>query len=179
MGDTKESREFHGLFAGLTEKQHEVMRFISDNFTSKEIAYELGISESAVNQRIEAVRSRAGAPPRAELARAYRAFLEAEKALQESCNPLPDKKIQVPPSSLFAPVKGQDELAGELALADAVTFRATPPWQGKAAGRIVPEVLDGTHAGLSRTAAIVAIAVGTLFLALGGLGVVRALSDMF
>lgn len=179
MVETKENRHFQDLFAGLTVKQHEVMRFISDNFTSKEIAYELGISESAVNQRIEAVRARAGSPPRAELARAYRNFLHEEQLLQESYNPLPDKNIQVPPAPILAPMRGQDERAGELALSDVVAFRATAPWQGKAMGRIVPEVLDGTHAGLNRTAAIVAIAVGTLFLALGGLGVVRALSDMF
>lgn len=40
--------------------------------TSKEIAGLLGISESAVNQRIEIVRGRLGGLPRGELARLYR-----------------------------------------------------------------------------------------------------------
>jgi len=179
VAQRKQNHDFQDLFEGLTAKQHEVMRFVSDNFTSKEIAYELSVSESAVNQRIEAVRARAGSPPRAELARAYRAFLLHEQDLLEACNPLPHKNLQVPIAPVLAAIRGQDERVDELALSDVVAFQATPPWQGKAIGRIVPEVLDGTHAGLNRTAAIVAIAVGTLFLALGGLGVVRALSDMF
>lgn len=63
------------ILPGLTPKQHEVLRFVAENRTSKEIAWELGISESAVNQRIEGIRLRAGSPPRAELARSYRQYL--------------------------------------------------------------------------------------------------------
>lgn len=56
----------------LTRKQHEVLALVADNRTSKEIAARLGITESAVNQRIEMVRSRLGGLPRGELARLYR-----------------------------------------------------------------------------------------------------------
>ena len=38
----------------LTRKQRDVLALVADNRTSKEIAARLGISESAVNQRIEA-----------------------------------------------------------------------------------------------------------------------------
>lgn len=61
-------------FAGLTEKQHEVLRLVAESRSSKEIAWSIGISESAVNQRIEAVRRRAGGASRAQLARGYRRF---------------------------------------------------------------------------------------------------------
>lgn len=56
----------------LTVKQREVLALVADNRTSKEIAARLGISESAVNQRIEMVRARLGGIPRGELARLYR-----------------------------------------------------------------------------------------------------------
>lgn len=56
----------------LTPKQREVLALVADSRTSKEIASLLGISESAVNQRIEMVRSRMGGLPRSELARLYR-----------------------------------------------------------------------------------------------------------
>lgn len=56
----------------LTRKQREVLALVADNRTSKEIAGLLGISESAVNQRIEIVRTRLGGLPRGELARLYR-----------------------------------------------------------------------------------------------------------
>ena len=56
----------------LTRKQREVLALVADNRTSKEIAGLLGISESAVNQRIEIVRARVGGLPRGELARLYR-----------------------------------------------------------------------------------------------------------
>jgi DNA-binding CsgD family transcriptional regulator len=56
----------------LTAKQREVMALVADNRTSKEIAGLLGISESAVNQRIEMIRSRLGGIPRGEIARLYR-----------------------------------------------------------------------------------------------------------
>ena len=63
----------------LTRKQREVLALVADNRTSKEIAG-LGISESAVNQRIEIVRGRLGGLPRGELARLYRLNFSTESA---------------------------------------------------------------------------------------------------
>lgn len=162
-------------FPHLTSKQHEVLRFVAENRTSKEIAWELGISESAVNQRIEGVRGRTGAPPRAELARAYRHYLHD---LEAACNPLSDKNPQVRGESGLIQTLGRDGAADPFALADAVTYTFTPPWQREQAGRVIPEVLDGAHAGLSRTAAMIGIAVGMLLAAMIGLGVAQALSDI-
>ncbi|HUD29978.1 MAG TPA: helix-turn-helix transcriptional regulator [Novosphingobium sp.] len=163
------------IFPGLTPKQHEVLRFVAENRTSKEIAWELGISESAVNQRIEGVRVRAGSPPRAELARAYRGYLQE---LESTCNPLPDKIPQVPEIASEAPGEPRDERGEHLVLADSVTYTVTAPWQRGAFDTIVPEVLDGANAGLSRAAAMIAIAGGMLLVAMVGLGVVRALSEL-
>lgn len=77
----------------LTGKQREVLALVADNRTSKEIAGRLGISESAVNQRIEMVRARLGGLPRGELARLYR----QEFAPPESDTENPTwKKIHLP-----------------------------------------------------------------------------------
>jgi DNA-binding CsgD family transcriptional regulator len=67
----------------LTDKQREVLALVADNRTSKEIAGRLGVSESAVNQRIEMVRARLGGLPRGELARLYRQEFTPEDSEQE------------------------------------------------------------------------------------------------
>jgi DNA-binding CsgD family transcriptional regulator len=77
----------------LTEKQREVLALVADNRTSKEIAARLGVSESAVNQRIEMVRARLGGLPRGELARLYRQEFTAEDSEQEK---LTWQKIHLP-----------------------------------------------------------------------------------
>jgi DNA-binding CsgD family transcriptional regulator len=81
-------------FADLTSKQHEVLALVADNRTSKEIAAELGVSESAVNQRIEGVRARLNGLPRAQMAREYRIFA-ATFSPDPACNPVPWQRIQV------------------------------------------------------------------------------------
>jgi DNA-binding CsgD family transcriptional regulator len=88
VGAAMDRCAFKTLFEGLTRKQHEVFQLVAENRTSKEIAAQLGISESAVNQRIEAVRLRAGCRPRAQLARAYREFL-AERHHSLDIHPAP------------------------------------------------------------------------------------------
>jgi DNA-binding CsgD family transcriptional regulator len=77
----------------LTDKQREVLALVADNRTSKEIAGRLGISESAVNQRIEMVRARLGGLPRGELARLYRQEFTPEDSEQEK---LTWQKIHLP-----------------------------------------------------------------------------------
>lgn len=61
----------------LSEKQREVLDLVMDRRTNKEIAKLLGISASAVEQRLQSVRRRLGATSRADLARTYGALREA------------------------------------------------------------------------------------------------------
>lgn len=174
-GEVTQFQRILAVFPSLTSKQHEVLAFVAENRTSKEIAWDLGISESAVNQRIEGVRSRTGSPPRAELARAYRQYQQDQAA---ACNPLPEKNPQVPAMALFDEDQGRDELVERLTLADSATFKVTAPWQEENFPRIVPEVLDGANAGLSRTAAMIAIAGGLLLVAVFGLDLATKLSGL-
>lgn len=78
----------------LTAKQREVMALVADNRTSKEIAGLIGISESAVNQRIELIRARLGGIPRGEMARLYRQEFAREQTIAATFPPT-WKKIQV------------------------------------------------------------------------------------
>lgn len=93
-------------FQALTAKQREVLALVADNRTSKEIAALLGISESAVNQRIEIVRSRLGGLPRGELARLYR---------QEFAQPAPEEptwqKIHVPSGDPFGELQEAESIS--------------------------------------------------------------------
>lgn len=81
----------------LTEKQREVLALVADNRTSKEIAGRLGISESAVNQRIEMIRARMGGLPRGELARLYRQAFQTEEMAEQNTT---WQKIQLPGAGL-------------------------------------------------------------------------------
>lgn len=84
----------------LTKKQRDVLALVADNRTSKEIAGRLGISESAVNQRIEMVRARLGGLPRGELARLYRQeFLPNELNFEDSSPTW--QKIHLPEAGVF------------------------------------------------------------------------------
>lgn len=163
------------IFPRLTAKQHEVLRFVAENRTSKEIAFELGISESAVNQRIEGVRNRTGAPPRAELARAYRYYLHE---LENASNFIPAKNPQVAADGTQGRTPDGEDAIDRPGFADVVVSGDRPP-RGQGKPRVVPEVLDGVHAGLNRTAAMVAIAAGLLLVAMVGLSVARTLSYLF
>lgn len=161
------------VFPGLTAKQHEVMRFVAENRTSKEIAWELGISESAVNQRIEGVRGRTGSPPRAELARAYRQYLQDLEAVGDGLR-RGDAQLTANGAPRRDPVPAHDASG----FTENSPLIPVAPRRSEPMGRVVPEVLDGTHAGLSRTAAMIAIAVGILMVTMVGLGVIEALSDI-
>lgn len=79
----------------LTEKQREVLALVADNRTSKEIAALLGISESAVNQRIEMIRGRLGGIPRGELARLYRQEFDRVQRISATFPPT-WQKMQLP-----------------------------------------------------------------------------------
>lgn len=82
----------------LTEKQREVLALVADNRTSKEIAGLLGVSESAVNQRIEMIRGRLGGIPRGELARLYRQEFDRVQRISATFPPT-WQKMQVPESA--------------------------------------------------------------------------------
>jgi len=91
----------------LSAKQRDVLALVADNRTSKEIAGLLGISESAVNQRIEIVRARLGGLPRGELARLYR----QEFSLGEAEDDSTWQKIHLPSDLILANGGGAETIS--------------------------------------------------------------------
>lgn len=151
------------LFMSMTAKQHEVLALVAESRTSKEIACQLGVSESAVNKRVEAVRCRAGFPPRASLARAYRRHLDAMSASQAFL----DHIHRWSEDSLEA---GLSAVQG---LVDAGGDDRSGSEQTSAESATVP--IEGEGAALHRTAATVRFAIALLVTALAGLGVASAI----
>ena len=117
----------------LSAKQREVVVLLADNRTSKEIVGLLGISESAVNQRIELIRTRLGGIPRGEIARLYRQEFAREQTIAATFPPTWNKiQVQFAASS--------DESSG----VEGPTFPFVPPgrvylaWPGGAFGLYCP-----------------------------------------
>lgn len=117
----------------LSAKQRDVLALVADNRTSKEIAGLLGISESAVNQRIEIVRARLGGLPRGELARLYRQEFSIGEAGEEPTW----QKIHLPAGSpavigggaeIISPVAPSGETGGDGSQFSAFVFNSPSSW---------------------------------------------------
>jgi DNA-binding CsgD family transcriptional regulator len=145
------------LLDALTDKQREVLALVSEGMTSKEIARKLGVSESAVNQRIEVIRLRLGGLSRAQIARIYRRTSTLMITIPTS-NSLTGKPI---------PLTQIEELAQQLTPEGADDFAAT---NGDELGVLQPSTffppVESPDARLVRAAAVVVIAVGMLALGL-------------
>jgi DNA-binding CsgD family transcriptional regulator len=169
------------IFAELTAKQREVIALVADNRTTKEIGYQLDVSDSAVNQRINTLRAKFGGVPRSELARLYRMLatpaLAPERAPdpshrdgpQGTCQELTGENLQLQPSTQSKQLADQDDTSGVFSLADAIQFGIDTPWQEAPEHRIVPRLLDGANSLLVRGALI---AVATLSMLMGMVAVV-------
>lgn len=168
------TRKKHVL-SQLTKKQREVLALVADNRTSKEIATLIGISESAVNQRIEAIRARLGWIPRGELARLYRQAQQEEspefhlnsntwKKIQVSHSPLPDQGDRAESvSSVFACGSHRstaDDGSGSQLTATLFQADNTWLWRKKGVTALVRFVA---------TAAIITAAIGFAAIASGAL----------
>jgi DNA-binding CsgD family transcriptional regulator len=140
------------LLDRLTPKQKEVLGYIADGMTSKEIGRKLGISESAVNQRIETIRQRLDGMPRVKIAQLYRRQSTLLITIPPS-NPLTGKTLQLQagtePAQAWSPEGAVD---------------LTAPDAGERSGRLQPSTLpsiwNGPGAIWVRIGAIVAIAFG-------------------
>lgn len=155
-------------FRSLTEKQTAVLALLANGRTSKEIATSLGLSESAVNRRIELLRTRFGGITRLELARRYRDRATGVETASQSLRlasdapPEQDRKRDGP---TVASVQ-RDSLAS-----------ATGSAGSEAEPRVVPRVLDGENAVLTRGAAMAIILAGIIASLVLGLAAAGAITD--
>lgn len=156
-------------FGFLTEKQAATLDLLANNRTSKEIAFALGISETSVNRRIEVVRSRLGGITRHELARRYREWKAAPGSEKAPVSPPESPATACVETGLHilqlaetGDVGGKQARDGEAAPAsfeDPVAMAVDAPWREWKDPSIVPGVLDGENATLTRGIAIVGLLV--------------------
>ena len=114
-----------GDLAGLSAKQCEVLDLLLEHKSNKEIARLLGISPSAVDQRLAAARLRLGTTRRGDTALAY-------ARLKGTCVNSTGGFAQVASGGQIADEDGEDEVGGLLLFEDIGLF------PGPAAGNPLP-----------------------------------------
>lgn len=124
-------REVKEAFEAATEKQIEAINLAAEGFTSKQIAIQLGVAPRTVDQRIDAVRAKAGGIPRGDLVRHFRAW-------KDTCDRTTYDPFPVADPSHF---KAKPEVQPEplLRFNDALTFDERAAWDRKA-DRLLPEI---------------------------------------
>lgn len=172
---TAATETHNSLFESATPKQFAVLLLLDDGRTSKEIAYELGVSESAINQRIESLRAKMGGISRAALTRAFRTW----RVENFTCNDLTGKIFQLSASDFETDTRNRNGEFESLALSDSMTLDSGIPWASQETPRVVPEVLDGKNAALYRWMCVVGIALATTIMLLVLLSVAQSLGDLF
>lgn len=167
-----------GEFDFVTAKQAAVLDLLADHRTSKEIAHLLDISETAINRRIELLRSRLGGIPRLELIRRYRLWSSGQAESADS--PGVENRIRILPLADTAPDgerKPQDSPGADLAFKDSLEIKIDAPWTRSSEPRIVPRVLDGENATLTRGMVIAIILLAIIASLVLGLAAAQAIAD--
>lgn len=143
----------------LSERQEQVLLLIDRRLTIKEIAGELGISETRVNQHIDMLKRRLDANTHRELAARYQELLASPL-------PTPFRNSAEGKTKLSGGDEArssQSRVADDgLALADVHAFSLEAPWTRASEPRVVPPALDGNNAVLLRLAVIAAMVFGIL-----------------
>lgn len=173
------------------------MALLGEGCTSKEIARTLGISESAAVQRIETVRRKAGGVLRKDLARNYRSYLKAhgqERSgaaatigrpgdppwgpAQGACKDLTGKSFQLSAQVDSQQTEHRNQAVEDLILSDAIPFEIASPWGSRPEPAVVPGVLEGKSAALTRLLAAMGMAFGLLVLLLVLLAVASEIGEL-
>ncbi|MBK9010201.1 helix-turn-helix transcriptional regulator [Novosphingobium sp.] len=160
----------------LTPRQAQVLELVAKRRSLKQIAAELGISESAVNQHIKALKGILAVNSLPELAEAHRHFSQGGNT--QGCRKTACTKSGVPQASEIGQSPDPDGLEQVVSFHDAIAYRVGVPWEVGDELGVVPKVLNSTNAKLARTAYILGIAVGMFILILTGLGVAQGISAM-
>src|SRR3546814_933365 len=166
-------------FELLTEKQAAVLGLLAKSLTSKEIAAKLGTSESAVNRHIEILRSRFGGITRAQLAQRYRErpgdFHQIAGA--PACVEATKQIIDLAETPRGTEGEPQDDPKAGLAFKDSLEITIDAPWTRSEEQRVVPRVLDGDNAALTRGAAIAIILFALIASLILGLAAAQAITE--
>lgn len=153
----------------LTQKQAEVLAFVYQGLSSKEIALRLGISPATVDQRADGARRKLGAATRIEAARIHAARNNISERFIYSPPPLTGDQRQAP-----SPEPPRDSLRFE----DSVTFDQRASWDRDRSWR-VPEFEPRDFGIASRLVIIVGLAVLIMLAVAESLRLADSLGVMF
>jgi len=160
----------------LTARQMQVLELVARRLTLKQVALELNISESAVNQHVKAIKLSLGANSLPELAELHREHTNQDT--DSTCRKPAGRKSGVfdrnEPVHHFDP----DDPGSVVRFHDGYAYRLEAPWSEASEPVVVPGLLRGANAKLIRFALIVGISVGVFALLLVALGVAQGLSNL-
>lgn len=153
----------------LTDRQRDVLERIDRRVPIKVIAAEMGVSDARVNQHIRALKDKYSVESMGELVDRFRASPDYE-AVPDIPTELPSetpyrnslyRKSELADAPIFLEQGSRDD-PGDLLLSDSHHVLIDAPWAGFREPVIVSPKLDGKHAVLYRSVAIVSIAVGIM-----------------
>lgn len=159
----------------LTQRQLAVLEGIARRKTIKVIAHQLGVSESAINQQIRALKSLLEATDLSELSHAYALYSNTNNG--EDYRKTAYRKKQLPRASEPKPDLQTDDTAMVLSFDDALVYHQPAPWDEIGADRVVPEVLNGAYGKWVRLGLIVLFAFGIFASVIVGLGAAKGVSS--
>ena len=139
----------------------------------KIIAAELEISETRVKQHVRTIKDRLEANSLPELVEQFHQ-ITYKSPLPKGVGPKSELPLMKVPD-----IDRLTDDPGELELAESITMELKAPWTSSPEPKIVPRVLDGENAGLSRLLVILGIVLGLLAAIVLTLTVASALTEQF
>lgn len=159
----------------LTKRQIDVLDGISRRQSIKQVAFDLKISESAVNQHIKTLKTKLEVGSLGELAEAYRDISECYD--EQTCRKTASRKKQLPSAADSTDVDRKDGIEPIVAFHQPLAYEMRAPWTSMVGPPVVPRVLNGENATWVRGAAIIVMAVGMLATIMIGLGVAQGITS--
>jgi DNA-binding CsgD family transcriptional regulator len=159
----------------LSDRRMQILALIAERKSIKQIAGELDISVSAVNQHIKALKTQFGANSLSGLWRVYNEL--AESGEFPDCTKSACTKSQLPDEAFVPEMSAQEFASSVTTFHEPIAFRAEAPWDSWTDQSGFRGVLNGANAAWIRSVLIVAIALGLFVLVLIGLGVAQGVTS--
>ena len=167
LGDDSRAR-----LGRLSAKEREVLDQILLHKSLKVIAHDLGITLSAVDQRLKTARVKLDAADRNAAARTYSALLAT---CRESTCGFEDMAAW---PGQTVPQTSEPPSGSTFMLRDSGTIEVPPPWFERGNHRVVSEVLDEKFGNIWRVAAIPVFATTIAVFALALIAIARTLGEL-
>ena len=159
----------------LTKRQIEVLDGISRRHSIKQIAFELQISESAINQHIRALKNSLRVGSLAALAEAYSSISVCYE--DQDYRKTTSRKKRLPLATERIDEMCMDGIEPIIEFHQPLVYEIKAPWTSMVGPPVVPRVLNGENSSWVRGVAIILIAVGILATVMIGLGVAQGVTS--